>query len=464
MSETVTLDDRPVQPPAVAGSFYPADPAALRDAVDRALASPRTRHTPPKALIAPHAGYRYSGAVAATAFAPIAALAGQITRVVLIGPSHRHAFEGLAVPSAGALATPLGAVPVDRDAVDRLLALPGVAVVDAAFAREHSLEVELPFLQRLLGAFTVVPIVTGAATTKDTARALEAVWGGPETLVVVSSDLSHFHDYDTARGMDADAARAIETLRPDRLGDAQACGRLAIRALLARARALDLRATTLDLRNSGDTAGPRDSVVGYGAFAFEYAAGCRLDDVHRHALLKAARQSVASGLRRGKPPAVQMGSFAPQLETTRACFVSVLKEGHLMGCVGSMMPHRPLVADVVENAFKAAFADRRFDAVTADDMPSLTVEISILSTPRRIPASSEADLLRQLQPDRDGLIVEDGPHRALFLPHVWHGLPQPKAFLDRLRQKAGLAPDHWSDSFRAWRFSAEHFGETPDAA
>ncbi|MEX2642062.1 MAG: AmmeMemoRadiSam system protein B [Acetobacterales bacterium] len=447
-----------VQPPGVAGMFYPADADELAQTVDERLARPRAAHTPPKALIAPHAGYDFSGAVAGTAFASVAAVAGAISRVVLIGPSHRHCFAGLAVPSARAFATPLGIVPVDSGAVKRLLDLPGVATVDTAFAHEHSLEVELPFLQRLLGEFTIVPVVTGDVSVEAVDRALAAVWGGPETLVVVSSDLSHFYPYDEARELDRAAALAIETLRQDRLEDQHACGHRAIRGLLARARVLDMRATTLDLRNSGDTFGRRESVVGYGAFVLEYAAICRLDDTHRRKLLEAAQTSMRSGLRRGRPPEVRLGSFAPQLETTRASFVSVLKGDRLMGCVGSMAPHKPLVSDVVENAFKAAFADPRFPAVTAADLPELDVEISILSTPRPIPAVDEATLLAALRPELDGVIVEDGERRALFLPHVWEGLPDPRAFLARLRQKARLPADHWSNSFRAWRFTAERFG------
>jgi AmmeMemoRadiSam system protein B len=233
----------------------------LRDAQARAGAAP-------KALVAPHAGYVYSGPIAGSAYAALAAARGEIRTVVLLGPAHRVALRGLGAPSAHAFETPLGSVAVDREALARVAGLPQVVTSDAAHALEHSLEVQLPFLQELLGDFSLVPLVVGDATPQEVAEVLELLWGGPETLVVVSSDLSHYHDFETARRMDAAASRAIEALDPDSLGPEQACGRIPVQGLLLVARRRGLRARALDVRNSGDTAGPRDAVVGYGAYAF----------------------------------------------------------------------------------------------------------------------------------------------------------------------------------------------------
>jgi AmmeMemoRadiSam system protein B len=257
-----------VRAPAVAGSFYPRSALELRKTVQGCLAQARAAAAPPKAVIAPHAGYVYSGPVAGSAFAPLAALRGKVTRVVLLGPAHRFAFAGLAVPRAEAFATPLGLSRVDGDARAALLALPQVIASDHAHAGEHSLEVEIPFVQEVLGDVAIVPIVVGDATDALAAQALELLWGGPETCIVVSSDLSHYYPYETARRLDSGTARAIERLSPEDIGEEQACGRIGVRAMLNVARARGLRATTLDLRSSGDTAGPRDEVVGYGAFAF----------------------------------------------------------------------------------------------------------------------------------------------------------------------------------------------------
>jgi AmmeMemoRadiSam system protein B len=264
----------PVRAPAVAGLFYPDEPAELRRVVRACLADGRRRAAAladaprPRALIVPHAGYVYSGAVAGTAYALLERFAAGIRRVVLIGPSHRVALRGLALSSARAFATPLGEIPLDAAGATTLAALPHVRVLDAAHAEEHSLEVQLPFLQEILPELTLLPVVAGDATPEDVAAALRAVWGGPETLVVVSSDLSHYHDYDTARALDAATSSAIEALRPEGLDVESACGRVPVRGLLVAARALGLAARTLDLRSSGDTAGSRDRVVGYGAYAF----------------------------------------------------------------------------------------------------------------------------------------------------------------------------------------------------
>jgi AmmeMemoRadiSam system protein B len=206
--------------------------------------------------------------VAASAYVRIAARRDEIERVVLLGPSHRVALRGLAAPEAEAFATPLGRVPLDSEALERVLGLPQVSVLDAAHAAEHSLEVQLPFLQELLGEFSLVPLVVGDATPQEVAEVLEILWGGSETLIVVSSDLSHYQDYATARRLDAETTRAIVSLDPEAIDREQACGRVPVQGLLLAARQRGLVASAVDVRNSGDTAGPRDRVVGYGAYVF----------------------------------------------------------------------------------------------------------------------------------------------------------------------------------------------------
>lgn len=261
-----------VRPAAVAGSFYPADPRELREAVQGYLKSAEGNGAAvPKAIIAPHAGYIYSGPIAASAYKRLvsARARGKIKRVVLLGPAHRVGFHGLALSSADRFATPFGDIPIDIAAVRSLVGFPRVAVFDEAHAREHSLEVHLPFLQEVLGDFSLVPIAVGEASPEDVARVLDALWGGPETLIVVSSDLSHYYDYATARELDGKTSAAIVALRPEDIGFEQACGRRPVNGLLVAARRRGLRATQLDLRNSGDTAGDRDEVVGYGAYIFE---------------------------------------------------------------------------------------------------------------------------------------------------------------------------------------------------
>jgi MEMO1 family protein len=252
-----------------AGRFYPGEPAELRKLVESLLSqvqAPAARV--PKALIAPHAGYIYSGPIAASAYARLLPARDIIRRVVLLGPSHYAAFNGLAASSADTFATPLGLVQVDAKAVGQVLALPEVSLLDVAHTREHSLEVQLPFLQTVLKDFALVPLAAGEVSAEQISRVLEVLWGGPETCFVISSDLSHYLDSTAARRVDQSTADAIESLRPAGVGEAQACGRLPILGLLDLAHKHHLRPQTVDLRNSGDTAGPRERVVGYGAFVF----------------------------------------------------------------------------------------------------------------------------------------------------------------------------------------------------
>ena len=260
-----------IRQPAVAGRFYPSDPGELRETVDALLgqASSEPDATVPKALIAPHAGYIYSGPVAASAYALWRPARVTLRRVIMLGPSHWVAFEGLALSSHSAFQTPLGLVPIDPGAAELLCLLPQVSVLDEGHGREHSLEVQLPFLQRVLAHFQIIPLVVGDAEPEAVAEVLEALWGGSETGIVISSDLSHYHTYPIARECDRQTAHVIEALDPDQLTPAQACGGHPIRGLLLAASRHHLSARTLDLRNSGDTAGPRDQVVGYGAFAFD---------------------------------------------------------------------------------------------------------------------------------------------------------------------------------------------------
>jgi MEMO1 family protein len=263
-----------VRPAAVAGMFYPESPGVL-DAQVRAYLEqaprPAAPAAPVKALIVPHAGYVYSGPIAAAAYARLAGANEDVRRVVLLGPAHRVPVRGLAVPSATSFATPLGAVELDRAALTLALELPQVSENDRAHAAEHSLEVQLPFLQTRLSRFQLVPFAVGDASPGETAEIIDLLWGGAETLIVVSSDLSHYHGYDQARTLDRSSAQAILELSPT-LDHQQACGAVPINGLLTVARRRRLRPELLDLRNSGDTAGDRVRVVGYGAFAFSEAA------------------------------------------------------------------------------------------------------------------------------------------------------------------------------------------------
>lgn len=455
MSNTTTN----LRSPSVAGAFYPADPATLDRMVGECLEAAPAEPVPAKAIIAPHAGYIYSGAIAGTAYAAVKHLGPQVTRVVLLGPAHRWPFRGLAAPSADGLVTPLGVVRVDRAGLDAILGLPDVQILDEAFEGEHSLEVHLPFIQRTFPNAAVVPLVVGSCSPQAVDAVLQRLWGGPETMIVISSDLSHFHDYDTARTLDLAASQAIEAAEPDLLTGDAACGFKPISGLLLRARALDLRVTTRDLRNSGDTAGDKRRVVGYGAYTLEPADEARLTDAERRQLLDAAHNALEHVVRTGRPPEVAVESFPMPLRALRKTFVTLEIDGALRGCIGTIQPVNPLVRDVVQNTYKSAMQDPRFGPLTADELPKVTVTVSILSHDRPMEIADEADLLRQIRPGTDGLIIRDRGRSALFLPKVWEVLPEKRDFLRHLKAKAGLDPDVETGTLQAFRFTAETFGD-----
>ncbi|HEY5410155.1 MAG TPA: AmmeMemoRadiSam system protein B [Caulobacteraceae bacterium] len=455
-----------VQSAGVAGDFYPADPDELAAGVDASLARAAPLELAPKAVIAPHAGHVYSGDIAGAAYSLLAKRKGEIRRVILLGPTHRMPVRGLALSPADAWQTPFGPVAVDRQARDALARQPGVAVASEPFVGEHGLEVHLPFIQRALGEVEVLPILVGQPAPGQVSKVLEQLWGGPETAIIVSSDLSHFHDYETARAKDAETASGIERLQPQVCEGHRACGHFIIDGLLDQARRRDLRVTALDVRNSGDTQGDRSRVVGYGSFAFEYAHAARLDAAARKTLFDLAREVVRqAALHGGRPPKINIeGQLAAPLLAQRATFVTLDIEGRLRGCRGSILAHRSLVSDVAENAFQSGFGDPRFQPLSLAELEGLEFHVSILSTPRRIECASEAELLGALRPDVDGLILRDGDRQSLFLPSVWAQITDPRAFVRQLKLKAGLPADHWSSTFEAYRFETESFGEEAASA
>lgn len=442
---------------AVAGAFYPADPGTLTRDLDALLAHAHSRLEPGepalKAIIAPHAGYIYSGPVAATVYARLASFAGRVRRVVLLGPAHRVEVRGLALPGAHAFATPLGCVPLDDTAPALLADLPQVGVSGEAHALEHSLEVHLPFLQRVLGDFKLIPLVVGRASAEEVAQVLDRLWGGDETLVVVSSDLSHYLSYGQAQAADRDTARLILNRQPT-LDPYQACGAAPVNGLLVAAARRGLGARLLDLRNSGDTAGDRSRVVGYASFGF-YADAAAAGDTRGEILIPIARSAIGGmfGL-----------DFATRedhafLHEHGACFVTLTRHGKLRGCIGSLQPHRKLLDDVRANAKAAAFLDPRFQPLTGTEFKSTLVEISLLSPSEPMQFASEAEAIAGLRPGVDGVILEFGDQRGTFLPQVWEQIPDAREFFAHLKRKAGLSADFWADGMRLSRYTVSKWRE-----
>jgi AmmeMemoRadiSam system protein B/AmmeMemoRadiSam system protein A len=470
-----------VRQPAVAGKFYSDDPAELRAAVrnylDAAASDETATASPPKAIIVPHAGYVYSGSVAGSGYALLEELRGTIARVVLLGPAHFVSFQGLAASSADVFETPLGPVPVDTSAITALLRLPQVQVMDEAHAREHSLEVHLPFLQETLGDFQLIPLVVGQATPAQVSEVLETVWGGPETLIVISSDLSHYHPYDTACRLDRETSLVIEQGRVGDLRGDRACGFLAVGGLLESAAQRGLHARTIDLRNSGDTAGGRDQVVGYGAYVLEPDTGdetvsvlshaenshsdcepAALSAEHEQQLLDVAATAIQRGIEYGAKPETNAADFPQPLQLMQATFVTLTCGGQLRGCIGSLLASRPLVCDVASNAYSAAFLDPRFSPLTLHEADSLEIHISVLSVPEAMSFESEDDAIAQLRPGIDGVTIYEANRRGTLLPAVWEKIPDPRTFFETVKKKAGLPADYWSATLRVERYTATSIG------
>jgi len=432
-----------VRPPAVASLFYPGDARTLAEEVSSYL--DQTEEAPlapgfPKAVIVPHAGFIYSGPVAASAYDRLRPARGIVRRVVILGPCHRVPVRGLALPRASAFDTPLGRIPLDEEAIASIRGLPQVVESAATHAEEHALEVQLPFLQRVLGEFSLVPLVVGDAAPEKVADVLERIWGRTETLIVISSDLSHYHSYEAAREIDDATVQAILGFDAA-ICHEQACGATPVAGMLIAAKRKGLAPKLLDCRNSGDTAGDKNRVVGYASFALA-SENPRYGEDHGRKLVQIARRSISAALAaRGEPGAPAVDE--PWLRESRASFVTLMQGEELRGCVGALEAQRPLAQDVAENARAAAFEDARFKPLTPEEFGDIDIEVSLLSTPKQLPFESHAELIARLRPGVDGIILEYSGEgkRATFLPQVWEGLPDPEQFIAHLKRKAGIAAD-----------------------
>ena len=448
----------------VAGRFYPAEPRAF-EAMVRLLSQQARRdiQRPFRALVVPHAGLGYSGTPAISAWASLENRKA-ITTVFLLSPGHHTAFDGVAIPAVETFRTILGPVHCASALQAKSARIPGVCVRDDLFENEHGVEMHLPFIRSLMPQARVLPVIAGRGAMAPLAEILAMAEETPDALIVVSSDLSHYLAAGEAEERDARTARQIEHLAPDVLEPGDACGSQPLKAVLALARARDWRPLRLDLTHSGRTAGNPDRVVGYGAWGFEPARTAQLSHGLRVELLRAARKTLEIGLRRGKVPEINLDTFPMPLRGEAATFVTLKTGGKLRGCIGSYAPRRSMIADVAENTFAAGFRDPRFKPLGADELPLIDLSISILSTPRKLAVKSEEDLTARLQPDVDGLILDGGGKRSIFLPSVWADIPDPRAFVAALKRKGGFPENEWPETMTAWTYGAEVFANPAQPA
>lgn len=454
--------------PAVAGIFYASEPKQLDDEVEHYLAAEfRQSSAQPKILIVPHAGYQYSASVAAKAYLQLQKFSGKIKNVILVGPSHRVAFNGIAASSADDFKTPLGKVALNKEVVGAMVKNnTDVLYYDAAHAEEHCLEVQLPFLQKVLNKFKIVPLVYGNVSPDSLAKVLEPYLHDDNSVIIISADLSHYYEYNMAKNIDGKTADMIKDREPY-LTEHMSCGATGINAALILAKEDHLHPDMLELANSGDTAGDKDRVVGYGAWAF--GGSQKTEEPQLNLLEKELRSLESFSAYYGKElheiakksleEAVSHHRYSPSRSDYHdavfnkgAAFVTLTKNGELRGCIGTVIPYQAVAHDIAANTYEAAMEDSRFAPITKEELPEIKISISLLTSFEEIKYKDEADLISQIQQGIDGLIIRDGNRQGLFLPSVWEQLPDRREFLNNLKLKAGMSPSYWSNNIKVYRF------------
>ena len=490
-----------VRGPAVAGLFYPKSREKLAEKVDQLLAEVKPEPVENlRGLICPHAGYEFSGKTAAIGYKQLAGR--EVDTVIVMAPSHYADFKGASVPDVEAYETPLGMVPLSPKAAELgklrpLVVNPACEVIrpgwwrqspkelppfgaDTPHTWEHSLEVQLPFLQRVLGDFRLVPVVFSRKVDPEAAAEALAKFLDARTIVVASSDLSHYLPYETAKGLDVTCCKAICSLKPEWVERQQACGKLPILTLVQLARKMGWKAKLLDYRNSGDTSGDKSrGVVGYAAIAFyepdadtgkekapasmdgERTGSGEFTPAQRKFLLELARRTVTEVVTRGKLLTLSAGEAPNGLTDPRAVFVTLTIGGRLRGCIGSIFPQRPLYQAVIHSAASAAVRDRRFSPVGARELDKIRIEVSVLTLPKQLEFESAEELLGKLRPKVDGVVLRVGSRSATYLPQVWEQIPDKEDFLNHLAEKAGLKKSAWRGAdAKVQVYQAEAFEES----
>jgi AmmeMemoRadiSam system protein B/AmmeMemoRadiSam system protein A len=455
-----------VRKPAVAGQFYAGNADQLKREIEKyCTGGPAGLSS--RLLISHHAGYVFSGPVAGKAYAT---LDRSVKTVIIIGPSHHAWFEGLALPKESAFRTPLGNVPLDQDKIKRLLADPNVHVNSEAHGPEHSIEVQVPFLQVVLKNFSIVPVLTGKILPEKAAEIIFPLIDD-KTAVVASTDLSHYKSQGEARRTDDKTIATV--MSGNSAGFLDACGEMPVRIVMTIAKKMGLSPKLLDARTSYETCpsyGADDRVVGYASIIYvkndptaqpvqpkTVLKEQGLTEETKKFLLTLARKSLDAAVKGEKPPSPE--NIPSITKEDRGCFVTLTINNDLRGCIGYIEPIKPLYQAVIENAKNAALSDPRFPRVTAGELPRIKVEVSVLTKPAVLDYKNPQDLLDKLVPDVDGVILQKGMHQSTYLPQVWEHFSGDKiAFLQNLSRKAGMDADGWKTS-NVKRYRAEHFSE-----
>lgn len=444
--------------------FYPQDEVKLRKYVQQmlALADDGKNNLPVKAIIAPQAPYVYSGLCAANAYKFLDSQKNDIKRVVLLASSNNYKFNGIAVPFAEQWQTPLGSVALaTKELHDIVHNNKFISFNDTVHEYEYSLDIQIPFLQEQLSDFELLPFLVGEVLLEDLKALIESLWGNTETLVIISSDLSRMLSDSEARIKDANTAKLIESSRSKELSKCSAGGYLCISALLDFIKKRNVDIKRVELCNSSDAIGGAESVVGYGSWVFvkrELNSDERIMRKYGNVLITSVTSAIKRKIETGIAPKIDLGKVPTALHALRPTCVTIELGGKIIATKANMSSNRPLIEDVVENAI-SALESSEIESLAPNKFDELMVTVSLLSPMVRLNFSNEQELLDQLVPHYHGLLIQDkflrktGSDKAVFLPHIWNAVSEPKQFLDQLKVKAGLPAAYWGDDIVAWKFS-----------
>lgn len=440
--------------PAAAGTFYPNNALELKKQIEFFAQYCQNDYTyASRAVIVPHAGLIYSGRLA---YEGISLLDRNLKNLFIFAPAHRVGFEGLSLSGFELWQTPLGEIEVNQQINNELKEKFNAQFFDKAFEYEHSIEVQLPLIQSVFKNVKIIPLLAGSADYQVISQIIKYYYDDKENGFIISSDLSHFLTDEKAKKIDAVTADMIETGNIDNFQYEQACGALGIAGLVDFANKKNYSLIRIGMHNSGLTTGDKTRVVGYGSwFLYEGQTNEFIKKYYSKLIIDICRQAIKSKFE----PDIEEIKYPQIFGRIGACFVTLEKNNNLRGCIGSVIARRPLINDIIMNAKNSAFSDPRFLPVQQNEISQLKIAVSILSEPKKMSFTDENDLLRQMRPNIDGIIIKDGIYQAVYLPSVWEQLPDKREFLETLKVKAGLNPDYFSDTFEAYRFETVYIKE-----
>ncbi|MBW2970970.1 AmmeMemoRadiSam system protein B [Candidatus Woesearchaeota archaeon] len=447
-----------IREPAVAGTWYPSSAEEMEAQLNQFYANAQQETLPGelKALVVPHAGYIYSGQVAANGFNLVNE---NIETVIILAPAHRVPFKGVSTPNATHYKTPLGEIPISEKAFEMLENEQLIVSIPEAHLQEHAIEAELPLLQHKLNDFEIIPLLVGDADPEQLAQVV-LKYLDDKTLIVVSTDLSHYYPYGKAVNIDKNCIDAIPALNFEAMEPCEACGKKPALALMHIAQTKGWKGKLIDYKNSGDTAGEKSAVVGYASIAFHEEG---ISEEAKQILLDIARTTIENHLSGKELPKLTPGEYPESIKKVQGCFVTLNKgeEQALRGCIGHILPQTELYNCVQQNAVSAAVNDRRFQPVQYSELDDIEIEISVLSVPKLVEFSTPPELLDKLTPLKDGVVIEYNGRTSTYLPQVWEQLPIKEDFLSRLCQKQGSPSDCYArQGVKIYSYQAEVFAES----